>query len=64
MSVTFTVPSHDIEIDVSCNECGSSLKAYYLTNRSTQWIEVDPCEKCMEAAREEGTAARDPGEEG
>jgi len=53
----FTV---DVEFDVYCGKCGAALCRQSRTtdhqrgfNRG-RFIEVDPCEKCMDAAKEDG----------
>ena len=50
-----------VEIEVSCNVCGSSLTTSISTGNSpyqlgTPIVEVDPCETCMDKAKDEGYA--------
>lgn len=51
-----------MEVSVKCSECGALLDADFATSRSRYGnvettIEVEPCEKCMEAARQEAREA-------
>jgi len=53
----------DIEIDVQCGGCGGSLNAkiaYRTSGFGGVICEVDPCDTCLEKAKEEG---RDEGRE-
>lgn len=43
--------SVEMEFEVECNECGKVLGAY---NPRGNLITVEPCETCMDKAREEG----------
>ena len=46
--------SVDISITVRCAQCGFELEASQSTKLSRDVvIDVDPCEKCIELAREE-----------
>ena len=51
--MTVAVPDVTEEFDVSCSECGSTLKVKVTdkTSRIPAQVEVDPCEKCLEIAR-------------
>lgn len=44
--------TRQVYFGVECDSCGSVLKATYHQRFETLYIE--PCEKCLEKAREEG----------
>lgn len=45
----------DVEINVACSECGSTLVGKSASNAFDAWIiQVEPCERCLGAAREAG----------
>ena len=48
------------EFEIECNQCGAILDGdfYALMNRQTR-LAVDPCEKCMGAAKDEGYQERE-----
>lgn len=50
-------PAFNLEFEVYC-ACGEGLckstKVGYTPGRGEAYIEVDPCEKCLKAARKEG----------
>ncbi len=48
MSDTITV---DVEVTLLCSECGDELTVY--ASRYAE-IRLDPCERCLGAAKEEG----------
>jgi hypothetical protein len=47
---------NEIEFEVECDECGASLTASVTpgTYRTNQVVKVEPCEKCVEDAKDEG----------
>lgn len=48
----------EIEVEIYCMRCGAGLckqsKAGNTHGRNAPFIEVEPCEKCLETAKEEG----------
>ena len=48
----------ELEVEVFCAGCGAGLckqsKAGNTNYRKQTFIEVEPCEKCLEKARDEG----------
>jgi flavoprotein len=52
------MPTLPMEFEVYCATCGAGLCSNCTegrtTNRGMPFISVDPCEKCLDAARDEG----------
>ena len=46
--------SGTIDVEVSCNECGKALVSSVHRSGNLQWLEVKPCEECMDKAYEDG----------
>jgi len=47
------------EFEIECNQCGAILDGdFYALMNSNARLAVDPCEKCMAAAKEEGYEER------
>jgi hypothetical protein len=47
----------DVDVSVECSECGADLTVYKETaTGSTITVKVDPCGKCLKAARDEAFA--------
>lgn len=52
----------EVEFDVYCGKCGAALCPQSRTQdhvrgrNSGRYVEVDPCEKCIEEARDNGHA--------
>ena len=50
----------DVQFDVYCGKCGAALCPQSRTTdhqrgrNNGRYVEVDPCEKCMEDARDKG----------
>jgi hypothetical protein len=59
------MPELTLEFRVLCNECGQSLDCTEETDSyGKPFISVDPCEKCLEEAKEESySEGRDAGKE-
>ena len=49
----YTKVDIDIDFEVDCRQCGSRLDAYFTEYNGTNYIEAEPCEECLEEARNE-----------
>jgi len=54
------MPSIEVEFEVWCSKCGAGLCLNVTPRQSrgygsqTPGVDIEPCEKCLENAREEG----------
>lgn len=48
------MPELTIEFEVECALCGATLDAEIDTKYGTEFVKVDPCESCIDSAKEEG----------
>jgi hypothetical protein len=46
----------EIELEINCSECGAGLCGEYTAciNGDTVYIDISPCRKCIEDAKDEG----------
>ena len=44
----------EVEFDVYCGACGAGLCGNTTTDSNKMRVTVDPCEKCLEAAKYQG----------